>query len=219
MVDPSVLKRVPVRLDYQQMYFTDKYECLPAAGFTAFIKQVLSHPNIEVIHDDARRLFHFDEASRKVVFDGIPVTEDCRMIYTGPIDELFSYSLGPLPYRSLRFEFERVEKDSFQSAPVVAYPQAAEITRITEYKKLPEQDVPGVTVIAREFPQAYSPDGDTDPYYPIQTKENTARYDQYKELASRYDNLVLCGRLADYKYYNMDQAIRRVLDLTKGIEV
>ena len=120
-----------------------------------------------------------------------------------------------MPYRSLRFEYEQIDTDSYQNAPVVAYPQVEGFTRITEYKKLPEQDVKGVTVIAKEYPQKYDPKGSIDPYYPIPTVETAALYKQYEEQAAQFKNLVLCGRLADYKYYNMDQAIAAVLNKTK----
>lgn len=216
-VDVSVLKRVPVRMDYQEMYFTDKYECMPVGGFTAFVETLLDHPNISICHNDAKKLFTFDVEQKKVRFKDVNVTEDAKLVYTGPIDELFEYNMGALPYRSLRFEYETISTDSYQSAPVVAYPQVEGFTRITEYKKLPKQDVKGVTVIAREYPQTYKIEGGTDPYYPIPTEETAEIYAKYKEQSSAFDNLILCGRLADYKYYNMDQAIKRVLELIKKL--
>ena len=216
-VDVSVLKRVPVRIDYQEMYFTDKYECMPVDGFTSFVESLLNHPNIKVIHSDARTLVKQDINAGKVTFEGINVEEDCKLVYTGPIDEFFDYNKGALPYRSLRFEYEKIGVDSYQNAPVVAYPQVEGFTRITEYKKLPEQKVEGLTVIAKEFPQKYDSKGSIDPYYPIPTVETEALYKQYEEQAAKLKNLILCGRLADYKYYNMDQAIKRALDLTKKI--
>jgi len=216
-VDVSVMKRVPVRLDYQEMYFTDKYECMPEGGFASFVKRLLNHPNIVVIHGDARNFVKLDKTQKKVVFKDVEVTEGCRFVYTGPIDELFEYTMGALPYRSLRFDYQRVYMDSYQNAPVVAYPQVEGFTRITEYKKLPKQDVTGVTVIAKEYPQKYESGGGMDPYYPIPSDSSIDKYNKYKEQAEEYSNLLLVGRLADYKYYNMDQAIKRVLDLTKNI--
>jgi len=216
-VDVSVLKRVPVRMDYQEMYFTDKYECMPVDGFAAFVESLLNHPNINVVHADARTMIKLDAHAVKVAFVGINVEDDCKFVYTGPIDELFDYNKGALPYRSLRFEYEKINTDSYQNAPVVAYPQVEGFTRITEYKKLPEQEMNGVTIIAKEYPQKYDSKGSIDPYYPIPTVETAALYKQYEEQAAQFNNLILCGRLADYKYYNMDQAIKRTLEITRNI--
>ena len=215
-VDVSVLKRVPVRMDYQEMYFTDKYECMPVGGYTAFVESLLNHPNINVVHADVRTMIKLDSDAGMVTFVGINVEDDCKFVYTGPIDELFDYNKGALPYRSLNFEYEKVDIESYQNAPVVAYPQEEGFTRITEYKKLPEQKVEGVTIIAKEYPQKYDSKGNIDPYYPIPTEETAFLYKQYEEQAAQFKNLILCGRLADYKYYNMDQAIKRILDLTRN---
>ena len=152
-----------------------------------------------------------------MTFTSIPVSDDAQFVFTGPIDALFNFKLGTLPYRSLRFEYERIDIDSYQNAPVVAYPQEEGFTRITEFKKLPEQDVNRVTVIAKEYPQQYKVGAEMEPYYPILTEDSVECYKKYQEQASKYKNVILCGRLADYKYYNMDQVIRRVLDLVNDI--
>lgn len=210
-IDPSVLKRVPVRLDYQSMYFTDRYECMPEGGFTMLVQNILNHPNIEVrLNEDA--LLYIGIEENKIHFHQVEAVEDCKFVYTGAIDELFNYELGELPYRSLRFEYKTVHKDSYQNAPVVAYPQVPGYTRVSEYKKLPQQDIPDVTTVAYEYPLAYSARSNSEPYYPIPTDENASLYAQYKEKAGVISNLILCGRLADYKYYNMDQAIKNVLE-------
>ena len=211
-VDVSVLKRVPVRMDYQEMYFTDKYECIPVGGFTAFIENLLNHSNIDVVHGDARTIIKLDSEAGVVVFDGISVENDCKLVYTGPIDELFGCSNGVLPYRSLRFEYEKMDIDSYQNAAIVAYPQAEGFTRITECTKLPMQKVGNFTMIAKEYPQKYDSTGANEPYYPILTRESDILYKRYEAEASRYENLILCGRLAEYKYYNMDQAIAAVFE-------
>lgn len=213
-VDVSVLKRVPVRMDYQEMYFTDKYECLPVGGFTAFIENLLNHPNIDVVYGDVRAMIKLDAEAGVVAFDGIDVKDGCKLVYTGPIDELFEHKMGALPYRSLKFEYEKINIDSYQNAPVVAYPQAEGFTRITEYKKLPIQENRDFTIVAKEYPQRYDSTGTNEPYYPIPTKESDTLYKSYAAEASRYDNLILCGRLAEYRYYNMDQAIAAVLNKT-----
>lgn len=216
-VDISVLKRVPVRLDYQEMYFTDKYECMPMEGYKAFVANILNHPNIKIEFSDACDIIKINEHSKEIQFDSIEVNADCKFVYTGPIDELFKYKFGYLPYRSLRFDYQRLDCDSYQDAPVVAYPQVEGFTRITEYKKLPVQDVKGVTFIAKEYPQQYEVGKSIEPYYPIPTTASNEQYAKYKEESDKYCNLILCGRLADYKYYNMDQAIKRVLTLVKQI--
>lgn len=210
-IDVSVLKRVPVRLDYKDMYFTDKYECMPVKGFTEFIKNILNHKNIEVsLNTDA--LNYIEIVHNIIEFKGINVSKDCKFIYTGAIDELFKYSFGELPYRSLRFDYKTLSVDSFQNAPVVAYPQVPGYTRITEYKKLPKQHSKGFSTIAYEYPLQYSIESGSDPYYPIPTEDSNELYIRYKDQADKISNLILCGRLAEYKYYNMDQTIKSVLE-------
>ena len=212
-IDINVLKRVPVRLDYEDAYFSDKYECLPETGYTQFISSMLSHPNIDIqLQTNALDFIQLSE--NKISFNQVDVETDCKFIYTGPIDQLFSYKFGKLPYRSLYFDFQTHQKNSFQNAPVVAYPQVKDFTRITEYKKLPIQNVRGVTTIAVEYPVQYSESKNNEPYYPIPTDANINNYLQYNTEAAKYSNLVLCGRLAEYKYYNMDQAIEAVLHAT-----
>lgn len=124
---------------------------------------------------------------------------------------------GELPYRSLHFDYKTIDKESFQNAPVVAYPQVKDYTRITEYKKLPLQDIQGKTTIAIEYPVQYKIRSTNEPYYPIPTEYSTKVYQQYKSSANKFSNLVLCGRLAEYKYYNMDQAIASVLQKAKDL--
>ena len=187
--------------------------CLPETGYTQFISSMLSHPNIDIqLQTNALDFIQLSE--NKISFNQVDVETDCKFIYTGPIDQLFSYKFGKLPYRSLYFDFQTHQKNSFQNAPVVAYPQVKDFTRITEYKKLPIQNVRGVTTIAVEYPVQYSESKNNEPYYPIPTDANINNYLQYKTEAAKYSNLVLCGRLAEYKYYNMDQAIEAVLHAT-----
>ena len=134
----------------------------------------------------------------------------------GALDELFSCVYGRLPYRSLRFEWKYEEVDSFQDAPVVAYPQQTGYTRITEYKKLPVQDRPGSSY-AVEYPLPYREGEALEPYYPVLTEESQQQYAKYRALADAVPNLVCCGRLADFKYYNMDQALSRALEVCQSI--
>lgn len=210
-VNPEVLKRVPVRLNYDTGYFSDKYEMMPKTSFTDFVKNILNHPNIEIIlNDDAKQ--HITFSDNKILWDNDVVSG--KIIYTGPIDELFDCVYGELPYRSLRFEWKHGDEDSLQQAPVVAYPKAEGYTRITEFKKLPIQDVKGTTY-AIEYPLTYKEGSKMEPYYPVSTEDSEKKVKQYKELASKIDNLVLCGRLADFKYYNMDQAIKNALTISE----
>ena len=215
-IDISVLKRVPVRLDYESMYFTDKYECMPKQGYTSFVEKLLTHDNIDVeLGVDA--LEKITLSNGQIHYGALDVAEDCKFVYTGPIDRLFGYCYGELPYRSLRFEYKSEEKDSFQNAPVVAYPQVPDFTRITEYKKLPVQDIKGKTSYAVEYPLSYKAGSESEPYYPIPTEQTADLYSKYKELSQQYEGLVLCGRLAEYKYHNMDQAVLSVLNNTKTL--
>lgn len=132
------------------------------------------------------------------------------IVYTGALDQFFDCKYGKLPYRSLKFEWHYEEVESFQDAPVVAYPQANGHTRITEYKKLPVRNING-TIYAVEYPLPYKKEENMEPYYPLLTEESQLLYKSYKSEANAINNMVCCGRLADFKYYNMDQALERAL--------
>ncbi len=209
-IDKSVLSRVPIRFSYDEAYFKDKYQVMPQEGYTGFIKNILNHKNIAIkLSIDA--LEHVEVKNGSMLYvDGVKV--DYPVIYTGPLDELFGFRKGRLPYRSLRFEWRHEERDSFQEFPVIAYPQAEEFTRITEYKKLPIQNVSGTTY-AVEFPIPYVADTDNqiEPYYPVLTDESRALYFEYRHMADEVENLYCCGRLADFKYYDMDQVLENAL--------
>ena len=140
-----------------------------------------------------------------------------KVIYTGAIDEIFGCKYGKLPYRSLRFEWKFENKKNFQDAPVVAYPQEDGFTRITEYTKLPEQDVGQKTVYALEYPLPYKAGEDNEPYYPVPTEESQTMYVKYRKEADSIPNLLVCGRLGDFKYYNMDNALEVALNLVRNI--
>lgn len=211
-IDPSVLKRVPIRFSYDVGYFDDAYQVMPKVSYTAFFEKLLAHPGIECrLGEDAMEHLALDEQKKIVRFDG--QDGNVRIIFTGAIDELFGYRYGQLPYRSLRFEWENHNTDSFQDAPVVAYPQAEGFTRITEYTKLPVQKTDGRTTCAVEYSLPYQPGAKQEPYYPVLTEVSEKQYETYRKEAETYRNLYLCGRLADFKYYNMDQALSRALEL------
>jgi UDP-galactopyranose mutase len=216
-IDSSVLKRVPVRLDYTDAYFDDTYQCLPKNGYTNFFKNLLEHENIKVLlNTDALDFFKVNPKNRSLSFENKPVL--IPVVYTGAIDELLNYRYGHLPYRSLRFDFQTIKTDSFQDAPVVAYPRAEGYTRITEYKKLPVQNISGLTTIAYEYPLPANKAEGNEPYYPVITYDNILLYNKYLSDLNGIPNLFLCGRLADYKYYNMDAAVMRAFDVFERIQ-
>jgi len=206
-IDPGVLKRVPLRFSYDEGYFDDPYQVMPERSFTCFFENLLNHPNIHV-ELKIEALEHLKVQGDKLSLDGEKV--DFPVFYTGALDELFGCIYGRLPYRSLRFEWKYTDRNSFQPAPVVAYPQEPGYTRITEYKKLPVQVGQGSSY-AVEYPLPYREDEKLEPYYPVLTAESQTQYARYRDLADKVPNLILCGRLADFKYYNMDQALERAL--------
>lgn len=212
-IDSSVLKRVPLRFSYEEGYFDDKYEVMPTHSFTNFFENLLNHSNIEVnLGIDA--LEHLTIKDNKIAIDGKIVYYP--VIYTGALDELFGCVYGRLPYRSLRFEWKYQDIDSLQDAPVVAYPKEKGYTRITEYKKLPIQNKKGTTY-ALEYPIQYQEGENQEPYYPVLTEESQKQYAKYKILANGIPNLICCGRLADFKYYNMDQALEQAIKVCENL--
>lgn len=209
-IDPSVLKRVPLRFSYDESYFTDTYEAMPVHSYTTMFQNILQHENITVkLNVEAKDHITLKD-NRLVLTDSD--NEDITVIYSGALDELFDCRHGKLPYRSLRFEWKHEDLESLQEAPVVAYPKEPGFTRITEYKKLPVQDVQGTTY-AVEFPLPYVPDQTIEPYYPVLTESSGVQYEKYRQLAADVSNLICCGRLADFKYYNMDQAIAAAMEI------
>jgi UDP-galactopyranose mutase len=197
-LDRSVTARVPTRTNRDDRYFTDTYQAMPLYGFTRMFENMLNHPNIKVMtNTDYREI-------QKV----IPYKE---MIYTGPVDEFFDFRFGKLPYRSLDFKHETQDKPVFQPAPVVNYPNEHLYTRVTEFKYLTGQEHTKTSIVY-EFPKA-----DGDPYYPVPRPENAELYKQYKLLADATPEVHFVGRLATYKYYNMDQIVAQALTVFKQI--
>lgn len=214
-IDPSIFKRVPIRFSYKDGYFSDdEYQVMPKGKYVDFFKNILDHPNIHIkLNINALDYLKVNEESGRILVDG---KDDIFIVYTGALDELFGSCFGALPYRSLRFEWKYEDKECFQDAPVVAYPQEDGFTRITEYKKLPKQVVKG-TSYAVEYSLQYQAGIKQEPYYPLLTEKAQFSYMQYAGLANRIKNLRYCGRLADFKYYNMDQALERALTVVKTI--
>lgn len=210
-IDSSVLKRVPLRFSYNEGYFDDPYQMMPIHSFTRFFQNLLNHPNIEVSLN-VEALERLSVREGRLFLDGAAYA--CPVIYSGALDELFGCVYGRLPYRSLRFEWRYEEIVSFQEAPVVAYPQETGYTRITEYKKLPVQNRPGSSY-ALEYPLPYCDGKKQEPYYPVLTGQSQYQYEKYRALAKKVPNLYPCGRLGDFKYYNMDQALACALELSQ----
>jgi len=192
-LDKAVTARVPTRTSTDDRYFTDTHQAMPAEGFTAMFAAMLDHPNITL-----RLGADFAEVREQVSYD--------RLVYTGPIDEYFGHRYGPLPYRSLRFEHRTLPVEQHQAVAVVNYPdEATPFTRVTEYKHLTGQ-VAAVTSVTFEYPAA-----EGDPYYPIPRPENQALFKRYEALAIAEPDVIFVGRLATYRYYNMDQVVGQAL--------
>ena len=191
-LDASVAARVPARTSRDDRYFTDSYQAMPLHGYTRMFERMLSHPNISVmLNTDYRD-----------VEGVIPYRE---MVYSGPIDEFFEMRYGKLPYRSLRFRHETHDQPVFQAAPVVNFPNEHAYTRVTEFKYLTGQEHPKTSIVY-EFPC-----DDGDPYYPVPRPENAEIYRAYKALADETPGVHFVGRLATYRYYNMDQVVAQAL--------
>ena len=213
-IDPATTARVPVFLSRDDRYFQDTYQGMPLNGYTPMFEKLLDHPNITVETgvDALKRLKLADGA---VQLDGEAF--DGPVIYTGQADELFGFRFGPLPYRTLDFGFETLERDFFQTHGTVNYTVDEDFTRITEFKRLTGQEKPGVTTIMKEYSRAYTGAEGEIPYYSIINPANNALYEKYAGLAAQYPNLHLLGRLAEYKYYNMDAIAARALALTDNL--
>ena len=192
-LDKAVTARVPTRTNGDDRYFTDRFQAMPAEGYTAMFAAMLDHPNITL-----RLGTDFAAIRDQVSWD--------RLVYTGPIDEYFDHRYGRLPYRSLRFEHRTLDEERHQEVAVVNYPdEAVPYTRVTEYKHLTGQASPR-TSITTEYPAA-----EGDPYYPIPRPENQALFKRYEALAIAEPDVVFVGRLATYRYYNMDQVVGQAL--------
>ncbi len=213
-IDPATTARVPVLLSRDDRYFQDPYQGMPLEGYTPLFQRMLDHPRITVeLGVDARERMALEDGVIRL--DGEPFAGP--VIYTGEVDELFSFRFGHLPYRTLDFDFETLEVDRFQPTATVNYTVSEDYTRITEYKQLTGQVVPGRTTIMKEYSRAYTGSPGEIPYYAVISPENNALYGRYRDLAGGFSNLHLLGRLAEYKYYNMDAIALRALTLCDGI--
>ena len=209
-ISPEVTGRVPVLVSYDNRYFQDKYQGVPKDGFTPMFERMLDHENIEVrTNTDCTKVLSFE--GNKIFFEGEVFKGD--VIYTGALDELFDCRFGRLPYRSLDFHFEHLDEDSFQGHSVVNYTVSEDYTRITEFKYLTGQKDTDGTTIVKEYPFAYTGAKGEIPYYAILNEENQALYEKYRALTDGMKNFHLLGRLAEYKYYNIDAMTKKAMEL------
>lgn len=197
-LDASVTARIPTRNNRDDRYFTDTYQAMPLQGYTRMFEKMLKNPNIKVMLN----------TDYKEIKDIIPYK---KMIYTGPVDYYFDYCFGKLPYRSLEFKFETIEAERYQSTGTVNYPNEHAYTRITEFKYLTGQKHAKTSVVY-EYPT-----NEGDPYYPVPRPENAELYKKYHQLTLAAKDVHFTGRLATYKYYNMDQVVAQSLTLYKKI--
>jgi UDP-galactopyranose mutase len=194
-LDATVCGRIPIRTNRDDRYLSEKFQALPKDGYTAMFRRMLAHPLIEMrLNTDYR------EVRRHVAFR--------RLIFTGPIDEYFDYRFGRLPYRSLRFEPETLAQEFFQPTMQVNYPNDYDFTRIVELKHATGQKLP-LTTIVREYPENFGPG--REPYYPVPAPDARALYQKYADLAAAEKKVSFVGRLATYRYYNMDQVVGMAL--------
>jgi UDP-galactopyranose mutase len=200
-IDGTVTARVPIYLSRDNSYFQDKYQGIPTEGYTKLIERMLNHKNIEIrLNTD---------------YKDIDPSEYDRIFYTGSIDEFFDYNFGQLPYRSVNFKFEEHEIEYYQSNACVNYPCSEDFTRIHEYKYYLD-DKSKNTVIAKEYSENFEL-GKNERYYPIPREENINLYNKYLEKAKTLNNVYFLGRLGDYKYYDMDKAIARVMEVFESL--
>ena len=203
----TVMNRVPVYVSYEDRYFTDDFQFMPKKGFTEMIANMLKHPHIHLkLKTDAEKILSCTDG--KIYFDGVEF--DGIVIYTGRVEELFGYKFGALPYRTLKFKFKTLNRSSFQKAAVVNYTTGKKFTRISEFTKFTceRQDK---TVIVKEYSKKCAKSD--IPYYPVPIESNYALYAKYLEEVSKYKNLYLLGRLANYKYINMDVAVLNAMKM------
>jgi UDP-galactopyranose mutase len=193
-LDSSVCARIPIRVNRDDRYFTDKYQVMPKDGYTKLFENMLNHPNIKIMLNTT-----FGEIKEKIKYE--------KLVFTGPVDEFFNHCYGALPYRSLKFSKDVHDKEFIQAVGTINYPNDYDYTRITEMKHLTGQDHKKTAVIY-EYPTS-----EGDPYYPIPTQESQEIYIKYKDLAEKESEVIFTGRLGSYKYYNMDQVVGQALQI------
>ncbi|MBQ8671406.1 MAG: UDP-galactopyranose mutase [Alphaproteobacteria bacterium] len=216
-LDPSIMNRSAMAMGYDERYMNKDFQYLPEDGFTPMFENMLNHPNITLtLNDDATKHITFDETKKEIFFDEEKVD---LLVWTGAIDELFNLKYGELPYRSLDITYEWFDKDKMYPEKIISYPQAKGYTRKTEYKFMMKDysQIKGTT-IATEYPSAYVKGKSIAPFYPVITDETKSNYQKYLKLAQSYGNIFLCGRLAEFRYYNMDDCILHAFDVFEEIK-
>jgi len=197
-LDTSVISRIPIRYNRDTRYFDDKYQGMPKHGYTRMCERMIDNKNIKVLLNT-----DYKEVISDIGYE--------LMFYTGAVDYFYDYAYGRLPYRSMEFKFETFDREAYQEAPVVNYPNDYDFTRITEFKKLTWQEHKKTTIL-REYPCS-----EGNPYYPFPTKECRASFGRYKERADKEEKVYFLGRLAEYRYYNMDAVVKRALMVYDGV--
>lgn len=197
-LDASVCARIPVRTNRDNRYFGDRYQAMPKQGYHRMFERMLDHPNISILLQTDYR-------------DVVDLIQPRSTIYTGPIDEFFDFRYGKLPYRSLRFEHETINTEQFQPVSQINYPNDYDFTRVVEIKHVTGQIHPKTTIV-REYPE-----GEGEPFYPVPTAENHALFERYWADAQALKNVHFLGRLAEYRYFNMDQVVKRALEVFDSI--
>ncbi len=198
-LDKSVTARIPINISLDDRYFQDKYQGIPKYGYTNMIKNMIDNRLIKVeLNVDSEKILK--RIKPKII------------IFTGPIDEYYNYKFGRLNYRSLEFEIKNFNYNYYQEVAQVNYPENYNFTRITEFKHFIKDNYNNITTVVFEFPQEYKK-GENEPYYPILNEQNKIIYQKYYKIAQKEKNIIFVGRLAEYKYYNMDQIVARVLNL------
>ena len=206
-IDGAVTARVPISVSRDDRYFPDRFQAVPKNGYTALIANLLAHKNIKLmLNTDFREIASVGGGEVTLFgqkFNG-------RVIFTGQLDELFGGKFGALPYRSVDMKFETVDAENFQAAATVNYPNNFEFTRITEFKHIHPAQTARTTIL-KEFPRDYT--GENEPYYPIFNDEAKAAYAKYSAELKNYPQIEAVGRLAEYRYFDMDDVVKRALDV------
>ncbi len=196
-IDTSVISRIPIRLNRDTRYFNDRYQGMPKYGYTKMCEKMAANPNIKILLNT-----DYKEVINELEYE--------KLIYTGPTDYFYDFKYGKMKYRSIDFVFETFNKEEYQPAPVVNYPNDYDFTRITEFKQLTWQEHK-MTTILKEFPCS-----EGEPYYPFPTKDCKEQFELYQAEMDKEENVIFLGRLAEYRYYNMDAVVRRALDIFNG---
>ena len=211
-ISGAVTARVPVSISRDDRYFNDRFQAMPKHGYTQLVKNILDHKNIKLLlNTDFKEVMELRGDlvylfRRK--FKG-------QLIYTGQLEELFDKKFGELPYRSIEMKFETVDAQNFQEAPIINYPNNCDFTRITEFKKIHPAQTPRTTIL-KEYPLDYVA-GKNEPYYPIFTDEARMAYEKYSAELAKFKNITAIGRLAEYRYYDIDDVVKRALSTVPGV--